>query len=131
MSTPSLRSAERASRKQRLSTIAASLPEVTVEDRGDHIGFSVGKKRFAWLLDSHHGDGRLALNVKGERGENSALVQVHPERYHLPAYLAKQGWIGLWLDLRAVDWSEVRDLLERGWRLAAPKRLLRGDSSRE
>jgi hypothetical protein len=112
-------------RVARLTKFALSLPEVERADLGDHVGFSVKAKRFAWILDSHHGDDRVALDAKGERGENSALVEAHPDRYHLPKYLAKQGWIGLWLDLPACDLAEAEGLIRDAWRLAAPKRLLR------
>jgi phosphoribosylglycinamide formyltransferase-1 len=122
---------ERATRKTierrvaRLAKVALALPEVEQADLGDHTGFSVKAKRFAWILDSHHGDDRVALNAKGERGANSALVEVHPERYHLPKYLAKQGWIGLWLDLPDCDLAEAEGLMRDAWRLAAPRKLLR------
>jgi hypothetical protein len=112
-------------RKARLAGFALSLPEVEQADMGDHVGFSLKGKRFAWILDDHHGDDRVALNSKGERGTNSALAEVHPERYHLPKYVAKQGWIGLWLDLPACDLKEAEALIRDAWRLAAPKRLLR------
>ncbi len=112
-------------RKARLAKFALALPEVEQADMGDHIGFSLKAKRFAWILDNHHGDDRVALNAKGERGTNSALAQVHPERFHVPKYVGKQGWIGLWLDLPTCDLAEAEGLLRDAWRLAAPKRLLR------
>ena len=112
-------------RKARLTKFAHALPEVEQADVGDHVGYALNGKRFAWILDDHHGDGRVALNAKGERGTNSALAEVHPERYHLPKYVAKQGWIGLWLDLPACDLAEAEGLIRDAWRLAAPKRLLR------
>jgi hypothetical protein len=113
-------------RKARLATFALSLPEVEQADMGDHVGFSLKGKRFAWILDNHHGDDRVALNSKGERGTNSALVETHPERFHMPKYVGKQGWIGLWLDLPTCDLAEAEGLLRDAWRLAAPKRLLDG-----
>ncbi|HVS18667.1 MAG TPA: MmcQ/YjbR family DNA-binding protein [Planctomycetota bacterium] len=112
-------------RKARLTRCALALPEVERSDVGDHIGYSLKATRFAWILDDHHGDGRVALHAKGERGANSALAEVHPDRYHLPKYVAKQGWIGLWLDLPDCDPAEAEALIRDAWRLAAPKRLLR------
>lgn len=64
--------------------VCAQLPEVTVED-GQHIGFAVRAKRFGWLLDDHHGDGRLALTCKAAPGENTALAEQHPARFFLPS----------------------------------------------
>lgn len=115
-------------RKARLTRFALALPEVEQADMGDHVGYSLRKKRFAWILDDHHGDGRVALNAKGERGSNSALAEVHPDRFHVPKYVGKQGWIGLWLDLPACDLDEAEGLIRDAWRLAAPKRLLREHS---
>lgn len=111
-----------AGRRSRLIAIALALPETTIED-ARHVGFSVRGRRFAWYLDNHHGDGRVALNCKSARGTNSALAEVHPERFHIPAYLGKQGWIGLWLDAREIDWDEVAELLRDAYRLTAPARL--------
>lgn len=111
-------------RKARLAQFALALPEVERADMGDHVGFSLCKTRFAWILDDHHGDDRVALNSKAERGTNSALVETHPDRFHLPKYVGKQGWIGLWLDLPECDLAEAEELLRDAWRLAAPRRLL-------
>jgi predicted DNA-binding protein (MmcQ/YjbR family) len=41
-----------------------------------------------------------------------------------PPYIGPRGWFGLRLDGEAVDWSEVRNLLELSYELVAPKRLL-------
>jgi phosphoribosylglycinamide formyltransferase-1 len=116
-------------RKARLTKFALSLPEVEQADMGDHVGYSLKRKRFAWILDNHHGDDRVALNAKGERGTNSALAEVHPERFHVPKYVGKQGWIGLWLDLVDCDLDEAAGLIRDAWRLAAPARLLRGSTA--
>lgn len=117
-------------RRARLAAFALSLPEVEQADMGDHVGFALKAKRFAWILDNHHGDDRVALNSKGERGANSALAEVHPDRFHVPRYVGKQGWIGLWLDLPDCDLNEAQELIRDAWRLAAPKRLLHGGNSR-
>ena len=94
-----------------------------VADEGQHVGFSVRNKRFAWLLEDHHGDGRLALNCKAPRGENAALADREPELFFLPSYLAGRGWVGAWLDAPAVDWAEIERLVVQGYLLTAPKRL--------
>jgi hypothetical protein len=79
--------------RSRVIELCAGLPEVTVEE-GRHVGFSVRGKRFAWLLDDHHGDGRLAFSCKAPPGQNTALAERHPERFFLPSYVASRGWIG-------------------------------------
>jgi hypothetical protein len=114
-----------ARRRARVVALASALPatEVSEVPGQRHLGFAVRGKRYAWLLDDHHGDGRFALDCKASPGTNSALAEVHPERFHLPAYLAKQGWLGLWLDRPAIDWAEVAEVLAEAWTLAAPAKL--------
>lgn len=98
------------------------LPEAVAE--GDqHVGFKVRGRTFAWYLDDHHGDGRLALNCKVAPGEQQALVAGDPRRFFVPSYLGARGWIGVWLDLPDVDWEEVAELVMESYRLVAPKTL--------
>jgi hypothetical protein len=56
---------------------------------------------------------------------NGALVDADPERFFLPPYLAQHGWIGLWLDDGAVDWTEIEAHLVDAHRLSAPGSLLK------
>ncbi len=107
---------------ERGSAICLGLPEVSV-DRGRHLGFWVRGRRFAWLVDDHHGDGRLALHCKAPPGENTAIVAADAKRYFLPPYVAHRGWVGAWLDLEGIDWKRVEALLVEAYRLAAPRRL--------
>ena len=113
---------QRGDPRSRLVELCSGLPGVTIED-GQHVGFSVRGKRFAWLLDDHHGDGRLALNCKAPPGEGAALAERHPDRFFAPPYLASRGWVGLLLDTAEVDWDEVHRLVMGAYLLTAPKRL--------
>jgi hypothetical protein len=45
-------------------------------------------------------------------------------RGKVPAYIGPRGWFGLRLDGEAIDWSEVRNLVELSYGLVAPKRLV-------
>jgi hypothetical protein len=115
--------------RSRLTRLCKALPEV--EAQGDqHVGFTVRGKRFAWLLEDHHGDGRVALNCKAPRGDNAALADRDPERYFLPSYLAGRGWVGAWLDVPAVDWDAIERLVMQAYLLTAPKTLGDGVRSR-
>jgi hypothetical protein len=108
--------------RDRVSALCLALPEATSE--GDrHLGFSVRGRRFAWLVDDHHGDGRLAIHCKAPPGENTTLAETDPARYFLPPYLARRGWAGAWLDVGEVDWERVEGLLVEAYRLSAPERL--------
>ena len=96
-----------------------------------HLGFSVRGRRFAWLVDDHHGDGRLAIHCKAPPGQNSAVVGTDAERYFLPPYVAHRGWVGAWLDVEGIDWGRVEALLVEAYRLAAPRRLAAHLDARE
>jgi len=112
----------------RLTEICLALPEAVAVDRHPpHRGFVVGKKNFVWYTVNEHGDGRVGLNVRAEAKENEALVASDPERFGLPKYVARHGWVTYFLDLadRPVDWAEVTELVRDSYRIQAPKRLSR------
>lgn len=121
--------AQRERLRARVVDLCAALPGVTVEG-GRHVGLSVRGKRFAWLLDDHHGDGRLAFTCKAPPGTNTELADRLPGRYFLPSYTASRGWVGLRLDAGPVDWEEVERLAVEAYLLAAPKRLAASVSAR-
>jgi phosphoribosylglycinamide formyltransferase-1 len=112
-------------RRERLIAIARSLPEAQVAAVGaGHLSFCVGRRVFAYHLDDHHGDGKVALCCKAPLGEQETLVQLAPDHYYVPAYLGSQGWVSLRLDTPRVDWAEVESLVREAYRLVAPKKLL-------
>jgi phosphoribosylglycinamide formyltransferase-1 len=122
----------RRSPRERVAEICLALPEATCRG-GQHDAYSVRNKKFAYYLDDHHGDGRLAINCKGMPGQNTALAASDPVRFHVPPYVGPRGWIGLYLDTGRVDWTEVAELLVDSYLLAAPKRLadeVRGQGAR-
>lgn len=109
-------------RRERLVVICTGLPEAAIE--GDrHLRFVVRGRTFAYYLDDHHSDGRIGVCCKAPPGDQEALISADPERFYMPAYLARHGWISLRLDLPTVDWDEVTELVIDGYRLVAPKRL--------
>ena len=112
----------------RLTAICLALPEAVKDDKHPpHRGFLVGTKNFAWYTDNEHGDGRIALGVRAAPGENEALVGSDRERFALPKYVARHGWVNYYLDLdtRPVDWDEVTELVTESYRIQAPKRFSR------
>ena len=111
-------------RRAGLVALCLSLPETTAE--GDqHIAFKVRGRSFAYYVDNHHGDGRVALHCKAPPGENTALATADPTRFFIPPYLGPRGWTALYLDLPTLDWPEATELLHEAYRLTAPKRLSR------
>lgn len=112
-------------RLEAITRIALLLPETTREVINHHGIFRVRKKAFAYFLFNHHGDGIVGLSCKALRGDNTILVAAHPERFYLPAYTARQGWVALRLDVGEIDWDEVRELIHGSYMLVAPKGLAR------
>lgn len=112
----------------RLTTICLALPEAVADDRHPpHRGFVVNKKNFAWFTVDEHGDGRVAVILRAAAKENEALVASDPQRFGLPKYVARHGWVTYFVDLsdRPADWAEVTELVLDSYRLQAPKRLIR------
>jgi predicted DNA-binding protein (MmcQ/YjbR family) len=110
--------------RDKTAAICLALPSAEGTDNGDHCIYRVRGKVFAYYLDNHHGDGRVAVCVKSELGENVDRARREPERYYLPAYIGPRGWFGVRLDRGRVDWREVAEVVERSFRLAAPKNLV-------
>ncbi|WP_296676432.1 phosphoribosylglycinamide formyltransferase [Novosphingobium sp.] len=80
-------------------------------------------KKFAYVSNDHHGDGKVALLVKiSGVDEQIQLIENDPVRYYRPAYFG-DGWIGIRLDLGDTDWEAITDWLARSWRSVAPRRL--------
>jgi predicted DNA-binding protein (MmcQ/YjbR family) len=109
---------------RRVDDLCLALPSVERTQSGDHATYRVRGKVFAYFLDNHHGDGIVSVCVKSELGENTDRARLDPERYYLPAYIGPRGWFGMRLDRPGVDWKEVERILERSYRLTAPRRLL-------
>lgn len=114
--------AARTDPRTRLVDICLALP--AAQASGDqHVRFHVRCKTFAYYLDDHHGDGRVALCCKVPTGDLDPLVALDPRRYFVPQYLGSRGWIGVRLDLSDVDWDEIAKFAGVSYQLIAPKRL--------
>jgi hypothetical protein len=101
-----------ASQLAKVRALCSSLPEVTERPSHGSPAFMVNEKRaFAYFLDNHHDDGRLALWCAAPEGAQAMLVDSNPEHYFLPPYVAHLGWIGVRLD-RAAPWTEIAAVLE-------------------
>ena len=109
--------------RPRFTKLCLALPEVSEEVVGQHSSFLIRGKKFAYYLVDHHGDGRIAMQCKAAPGDNVALVNSDPIRFHMPPYMAHHGWVGLYLDLGTIDWPEVQELVTDAYLLSAPKRL--------
>lgn len=83
----------------------------------------IGGKKFAYVSNDHHGDGKTALLVKISGAEEQAmLIDSDEDRYYRPAYFG-DGWIGIRLDLGDTDWDHIGEWLAKSWAAVAPKKL--------
>jgi predicted DNA-binding protein (MmcQ/YjbR family) len=112
-------------RLAKLTKLCLALPETERRVRADHADFRVRGKVFAYFLDNHHGDGIVSVCCKAALGENVDRASREPQRFYLPAYIGPRGWFGLRLDGKGIDWSEVQNLVELSYCLAAPKSLVK------
>ena len=102
-----------ASQLARVRELCHQLPDVTERPSHGSQTFFVGKRTFAYFLDNHHGDGRLALWCAAPDGAQAMLVDSDPDSFFLPAYVAHMGWIGVRLD-RELPWNQIAMVLEAG-----------------
>ena len=109
----------------RLRKLCLAFPEAHEQEAWGAPTFRVRNKLFAMFASptNHHGAGRPSAWIKAARENQQLLVRATPDRFFVPPYVGPNGWIGVWLD-HSPDWTEVRDLLEDGYRRTAPKRLL-------
>ncbi|MGE0601072.1 MAG: MmcQ/YjbR family DNA-binding protein [Dehalococcoidia bacterium] len=112
--------------RARVREICLSLPETTEEIRNPvHSAFLVNGKKFCYFLNSHHGDGIVGFTCKTLPGVQAELLDMDRERFYLPAYMARHGWIGMRLDIEPVDWAQAEQLLTEAYTATAPKRILK------
>jgi hypothetical protein len=110
----------------KLKAICLALPEATL-DEAHHATFRVRKKPFAYFLDNHHGDGMVAVCVKAPKagkGSGASLIKGDPQRFYSPEYLGHNGWVGVRVDGKRVDWRDVTDRVGQSYRAVAPKTLV-------
>ena len=107
----------------RLRRICLALPETTERlSHGEPTWFVRDKKTFVTYADHHHDD-RLAFWSAAPQGAQASLVASDPQRFFVPPYVGHRGWLGVYLDV-PVDWLEIADIVEDGYRVVAPKRLV-------
>ena len=119
-------SADLARRKARLVALCQAYPETVVHSPGDneHLSLEVAGKRFGYYLERHFGDdGRSGAVLKAAPGAQEVLVDADPDRFWVPAFVGRHGWVGIRLDLEEPDWDQVAAFLRDAWMLTAPKRV--------
>ena len=102
----------------KIQAICLALPEAEERETWDIQTFRVRDKIFAM----YRGGDTPAVSCKAPPGVQQVLIGADPERFYAPPYVGPKGWIGIRLDDSA-DWAEIASLIERSWRLTAPKKL--------
>jgi predicted DNA-binding protein (MmcQ/YjbR family) len=105
--------------ESRLREICIALPEATEQEAWGDPTYRVRGKIFAM---EKRGDGRLSVWFKAPEGSQAVLIGADADTFFRPPYVGHKGWVGMRLD-RKPDWSEVRVLIERSYRMTAPKKL--------
>jgi formyltetrahydrofolate-dependent phosphoribosylglycinamide formyltransferase len=108
----------------RVRALCLALPETDeVLSHGMPCFGVIKGKKFAYVSQDHHGDGKLALLVKVSGiDEQQQLIENDAERYYRPAYFG-DSWIAIRLDMGDNDWDGIGEWLARSWRMSAPRKL--------
>ena len=109
----------------RLRKACLALPEAHEAEAWGTPTFRVKNKLFAMYAsgETHVGKGRNGVWIKSTSGNQELLLRVDPKRFFFPPYVGKGGWIGVYLDAKT-DWKGLASLLDDGWQLTAPKKLI-------
>lgn len=106
----------------RLRAICLALPEAEERETWECPTFRVRDKIYAMYVEDE--DDRPAFWAKAPPGNQIHLVEADPDRFFVPPYVGPKGWIGMLLD-RRVTWREVAVVVERSYRMTAPKTVLK------
>ena len=106
----------------RIRARCLSLPDASErESHGSPTFFVREKRSFLNLVASYYGPGgRPAIICAAPEGMQESLVEAKPALYFLPKYVAKLGWIGMWLDAGA-KWEELDAVLTAAYATASEK----------
>jgi predicted DNA-binding protein (MmcQ/YjbR family) len=80
--------------------------------------FRVGERQFAMWVDDHHGVGFAGVWLKAPPGAQAELVASDPDRFYVPPYVGKGGWVGVKTDAKT-DWDLLAGLLAEAYAGAA------------
>ena len=100
-------------------SLCHALPGVTEKLSHGEPTFFVNKKVFTMFSNNHHGDGRIAIWIPAQPGEQEALIQSWPRTFYRPPYVGVKGWVGIILDQISDD--DLAQHVQQAYRLIAPK----------
>jgi predicted DNA-binding protein (MmcQ/YjbR family) len=102
-----------------LRELCEALPETCEDSQFGAPCFRVGKKTFC-VLHQH----RDEFAVQAWVGEEGQATLTFDDRYRIPAYIGRNGWIELGFDAQP-SWAEVESLVLQSYRHFAPKRAVK------
>jgi predicted DNA-binding protein (MmcQ/YjbR family) len=121
---PAMATGDDEPRLAKVSEICLGFPEATCERSGSHATYKVRKRVFAYFLNDHHGDGRIAVCCKTRLGEHEDLARAEPDKFYIPAYIGSKGWVAIRLDRDRVNWKEIAEFIRASYGAVAPAKLL-------
>lgn len=80
------------------------------------------RDRIFAMQKGNYAGGRPSLWLKGEDGQQAALVDAEPTVFFVPPYVGHKGWIGIYLDGKRLDWDMIAALVQASYRLIAAPR---------
>lgn len=113
-------------------TLALALPETVMGEEPDTLDFSVHGKGFAWTYRERIGPGERVLRpevlaVRCTMERKLFLLEAAPEVFFDDAHY--RGYPGVLVRLAEIEAPELASLLEEGWRIQAPKKLVKAHAS--
>lgn len=110
---------------------ALALPETTERLSHGSPAFFIRKApQFASFVDDHHGDGNLGIWCAAPLGVQETLVETEPDRFFVPPYVGKRGWIGVRMHA-VLEEDELAAILREAYLTVAPPRLRAALHARE
>jgi predicted DNA-binding protein (MmcQ/YjbR family) len=102
----------------RMRAICLALPGAYEKVAWSAPTFRVGERQFAMWVDNHHGVGFAGVWLKASEGAQEELVASDPERFYVPPYVGKGGWVGVKTDAKT-DWKLLAGLLAEAYESVA------------
>jgi hypothetical protein len=104
----------------RVRSACFQFPGVTEKRAWGEPTFRAGGRMFAAFASAatHHGDGRDKLWCRAPAGAQAALVEAAPDRFFVPPYVGKDGWLGI--ELARIDDLELEMHLHQAYLQVVP-----------
>jgi hypothetical protein len=106
---------------EHVRALATALSDVTEKLSHGEAAWFLRGRQFATMSDHHHDD-RRAVWLAAPAGRQESLVETDAERFFRPPYVGHRGWVGVYLDVPNVDWSELAALLAEAHATIAERR---------